>query len=168
MNQRESTFKHLAGNILPMHMARMRTAMTHPWNMADVCVQGNGAKKILKSFNRKIDFSGCYVFLRGKKPFYVGISRGVVKRLIQYVRGKSHFEATLAYRMACDNIRHKKTQVEAMKAPEFQRAFSAAQGKIVTSEVAFIKIKNPLHLYLFEVYCAMDLKTYKWNKFRTH
>ena len=34
--------------------------------------------------------------------------------------------------------------------------------------VAFIEIGNPLELYLFEAYCAMELDTSEWNTFETH
>jgi hypothetical protein len=40
------------------------------------------------------------VFLAGRRPFYVGISNKVIERIRQHLRGRSHFEATLAYRIA--------------------------------------------------------------------
>jgi hypothetical protein len=34
--------------------------------------------------------------------------------------------------------------------------------------VAVIEIENPVELYLFEIYYAMELDTVKWNTIRTH
>jgi len=113
------------------------------------------------------DFSGCYVLIRDGEPFYVGISRGVVGRLRQHGRGKTEFEATLAYRMACEKSRHKMTRSEAMKDSKFRKKFQEAQGLLNGSKVAFIEIENSLELDLFEAYCAIELNTSKWNTFRT-
>lgn len=55
-----------------------------------------------------------------------------------------------------------------MKNPEFQKEFQAAQQLLHGAGVAFIEIANPLELYLFEAYCAIELDTCKWNTFRTH
>jgi len=34
--------------------------------------------------------------------------------------------------------------------------------------VAAVRITNALERYLFEVYCAMKLNTWRWNTFATH
>lgn len=46
--------------------------------------------------------------------------------------------------------------------------FDEAQTLLRGCTVAFIEIENPLELYLFEAYCAMELNTCQWHTFRTH
>jgi len=55
-----------------------------------------------------------------------------------------------------------------MGQPLFQREFSKAQVYLRSLQVAFIEIQNPLELYVFEAYAAIDLGTHEWNTFRTH
>lgn len=102
------------------------------------------------------------------KPFYVGISRSVVSRLRQHGTGTTHFSASLAHRMACQKIPHTKQRSEAMQDKAFRPAFHEAQRQLRDSAVAFVEIENPLELYVFEAYCAMELDTCQWNTFRTH
>jgi predicted GIY-YIG superfamily endonuclease len=164
-----STFAELAAVVLPSYMRRLRTAMEKPLSLTEFCIAGVGVKTILRQqLGRASDFSGCYVLLRDGKPFYVGISRGVVGRLRQHGTGKTHYDASLAYRMAFKKEPHKTTRNDAMKNAEFLRAFRKAQQLLNGSSVAFIEISNPLELYLFEGYCAMQLDTSEWNTFRTH
>lgn len=163
-----STFTELAEVALPRYMARLREAMAKPRSLAEFCSAGVGIKTMLKRLERGHDFSGCYVLLRDRKPFYVGISRGVVGRLQQHGKGSTHFDASLAYRMACEKVPHELTRDEAMEKPDFHQAFDEAQALLRNSSVAFVEIDNPLELYLFEAYCAMELDTCEWNTFRTH
>ena len=157
----------MAATILPGDMARLRAALAAPVPMSSFCKQGLGVKSILSGLRRSSDFSGCYV-LREEKPFYVGISRTVVQRLRQHVTGSTHFDASLAYRMATDKTGHEMKRSDAMQDPAFRTAFDQARGLLRDCCVAFIEIDNPLELYLFEVYCAMELDTCEWNTFRTH
>jgi hypothetical protein len=59
-----------------------------------------------------------------------------------------------------------------MKNPEFRAAFEAAKKRLKSFSVAFVEIDNPLELYVFEAYCAMELDTgfdaSGWNTFVTH
>jgi hypothetical protein len=162
------TFNQLASDIMPNHMERMRKAMLNPHPMALFGTQGLGPKGILNHLGLAEDFTGCYVFLEKEVPIYVGISRSVIQRLIQHVKGHSHYDATLAYRIASDNSAHGLQRDTAMNDPEFQNEFNRVKEHLKSLNVAFIEIENDLELYLFEVYCAMDLKTEKWNSFRTH
>lgn len=162
------TFVELATNALPRFMEAMRADMKNPRSLSEFCKPGIGVKSIARWLGKQNDFSGCYVLLHEESPFYVGISRVVIARLRQHGTGKTHFDASLAYRMACDKIEHDFTRNEAMKDPEFRRAFAEAQELLEGSSVAFVEIDNPLELYLFEPYCAMELDTNKWNSFRTH
>jgi hypothetical protein len=163
-----STFLELTEVVLPGYMAQLRNAMTAPYRLAEFCTAGVGIKGSLRLVNRTNDFSGCYVLMRERKPFYVGISRAVVARLRQHGKGTTHFDASLAYRMACEKAPHEVTRDEAMKNSGFRQAFDEAQALLRDSSVAFVKIENPLELYLFEAYCAMEFDTCEWNTFRTH
>ena len=158
----------MAAIILPGDMARLRAALAAPVPMSSFCKQGFGVKSILSGLRRSSDFSGCYVLLREEKPFYVGISRTVVQRLRQHVTGNTHFDASLAYLMATDKTGHKMKRSDAMQDPAFRTAFDQAKSLLRDCSVAFIDIDNPLELYLFEAYCAMELDTCEWNTFRTH
>lgn len=164
----KSTFPELAEVVLPGYMAQMFKAMVEPLSLAEFCTAGVGIKTMLRRRGRARDFSGCYVLMRDRKPFYVGISRGVLGRLLQHGKGSTHFDASLAYRMACDTVPHEMTRDEAMNDPAFRQAFDEAQVLLKDSTVAFVEIENPLELYLFEAYCAVELDTCKWNTFRTH
>jgi len=163
-----STFAELTAVVLPGYMVRLHAAMRNAHSLAEFCVSGDGVRTILRRLRRSTDFSGCYVLTQDGKPFYVGISRSVIGRLRQHGTGKTHFDASLAYRMACEKVPHKMTRNAAMNNPEFQKEFQDAQRLLHGSSVAFIEIENPLELYLFEAYCAVELNTSKWNTFRTH
>jgi hypothetical protein len=108
------------------------------------------------------------VLVREGKAFYVGISRTVVQRLRQHVRGKTHNDASLAYQMATEKTGHKMKRADAMQDAAFRAAFDEAKALLRGCSVAFVEIDNPLELYLFEAYCAMKLDTCEWNTFRTH
>lgn len=89
------TFADLAMRILPMHMERMRQAIENPYPMKLFGTKGIGPKAILQDLGRPTDFTGCYVLLEQTEPIYVGISRTIVQRLIQHVKGKTHYDASL-------------------------------------------------------------------------
>lgn len=163
-----ASFAELAGTLLPRYMVDMRSALERSMPLAEFCMAGVGVRSILKGLHKTEDFADCYVLTKGHRPFYVGISRGVVARLRQHGTGRSHFDASLAYRMALERAPHKLTRSAAMKHSPFRDAFDQAKRLLMGSYVAFIEIPNPLELYLFEAYCAMALDTCKWNTFRTH
>jgi predicted GIY-YIG superfamily endonuclease len=164
----KSRFIELATTVLPKYMGELRGDMETRRPLADFCASGVGVKTIAARLEKHNDFSGCYVLERDNKPFYVGISRGVIGRLRQHGTGKTHFDASLAYRMACEKVHHKMTRSAAMADPVFRSAFDKAKELLMDSTVAFVEIRNDLELYLFEAYCAMELDTYEWNTFRTH
>jgi hypothetical protein len=163
-----NTFTELGATVLPKYMQEMRLAIQNSRALSEFCAPRVGVRTILKRLGHRDDFSGCYVLLNDGKPFYVGISQGVVARLRQHVTGNTHFDASLAYKMACEKITHSVTRAAAMQTPAFRKAFEEAKSLLKGSSVAFIKIQNPLELYVFEAYCAMELDTFKWNTFRTH
>lgn len=168
IDQCPHTFNQLSHVVLPNYMAQMRREMTRASAMTLFSRRGVGVKTLLKHFAKPDDFSGCYVFLDKGDPVYVGISRGVFGRLRQHVTGKTHFDASFAYRISAATAPHNQSRDEAMQTLAFQAHFSNARAYIEGLSVAFIEINNPLELYLFEAYCAMELDTAQWNTFETH
>ena len=162
------SFRELAIEVLPEYMKKMREAIKRPYPMTRFAIKGDGPKTILKQLGREKDFSGCYVLLEDGKPVYVGISRSVVQRLIQHVKGSTHYDASLAYRIASKRYPNNLLRSEAMKDDRFRIIFEESKAYILSLNVSFIEVENDLELYLFEAYCALELNTSKWNTFRTH
>ena len=162
------TFVTLAAKVMPALMREMRKAMRTPHSMTELAAPGAGVKRYLGRLGLMRDFAGCYVLLERKRPIYVGISQHVVTRLIQHVKGRTHFDASLAYQMACKHCPHKVTRARAMTRPLFRRAFAKERRRLSRMQVAWVHITNPVELHLFEVYCAMELNTGRWNTFQTH
>jgi predicted GIY-YIG superfamily endonuclease len=168
----QHTFAKLASTVLPQYLKQIRVLLKQPLPMAFFSRPGVGVQTLLSELEMSKDFSGCYVLVKKAKPIYVGISRSVISRLRQHVTGKTHFSATLAYKIAAS--KHPKkfmatlSRAAAMKHPEFGVSFENAQRYLWSLNVAFIPIANPLELYIFEPYCAMQLNTHQWNVFETH
>lgn len=126
-------------------MATMRTALEHPHALSEFWTPGIGVKNILRNFGRSRDFSGCYVLLQEEKAFYVGISHGVVGRLRQHGTGRTHFDASLAYRMACEKAAHEMTRAEAMKdLPQHRFWLANARAAVATSQSCGIRFHSRL------------------------
>ena len=159
------TFQELATGVLPQYMEQMRAALAAPVPME---LLTGGKREMLRRLGRANDFSGCYVLIENGEPFYVGISRKVVSRLTQHVKGNTHFDASLAYAMACRSCEHSMRRAEAMADQEFRAAFEQERARIRNMNVAVIEIQNAVELYLFEVYAALELRTALHNSFRTH
>ena len=152
----------------PKHMRRLREAMSQAHPVTEFCQPGAGVKTILNRLGRRDDFSGCDVLLHSPEPFYVGISRCVIRRVRQHVTGKTHYDASLAYLMASRRVGRDMQRQEAMKDPAFRQQFDQAKQELRRCCVAFVEIENALELHLFEACCAMELDTGEWNTFRTH
>jgi hypothetical protein len=162
------TFQQLVTERLPDDMARMHKAMTKAHSMSVFARKGRGPKTVLRELGLEEDFAGCYVLMDEEKAVYVGISRKVVQRLLQHVKGRTHYDASLAYQIACKIYPHSLFRSEAMENPRFSTAFENAKAYLASLSVAFIPVEDDTELYLFEVYCAMMLDTSEWNTFRTH
>lgn len=168
------SFKRLTNKVLPNYLKRLRANMKHPISARDFDEPRMGLKTLVKKLepDNASDFSGCYVFMnRLGKPFYVGISRGVVGRLKQHLRGEKHNDASLAFTMARSKLKpemQKLTRETCMKKRSFSKQFTKAKRLLRGAKIAVVQIDNPLELYLFEAYCAIELDTSKWNTFRTH
>ncbi|MCE5360904.1 hypothetical protein [Candidatus Igneacidithiobacillus taiwanensis] len=74
----------------------------------------------------------------------------------------------LAWRIAAGRVPHEMTRAQAMESEEFKEQFAAAKEYLKSLAVGYVKINNPLVLYVFEPYCAMEFETAEWNTFETH
>ena len=162
------TFEQLAAKVLPAYFERLEAAIKQPIAATSLSAMKSASKAALKAIGREKDFSGCYVFLSNAKPVYVGISRTIVRRLVQHLNTESHFSASLVYRMASGDYPHEMKRDQAMKDDLFQKVFVESQQRLRAMSFAFVEIDNDLELYLFEAYTAMKFDTSKWNTFRTH
>jgi predicted GIY-YIG superfamily endonuclease len=142
--------------------------MEAPHAMSLFSTRGVGPEKIKKRLGDSAASPGCYVLIDSDDPIYVGISKNVIRRLRQHVRGTTHFDASLAYKIAATRKPHTMTRKEAMSKHRFHLEFEKARSELSDLHVAFIPIANLLELHLFEAYCAMELDTSKWNTFETH
>lgn len=162
------TFEALAAEVLPGYFASLEAAIAQPMPAKALASMKSASQAALTAVGRQSDFPGCYVFIDGNKPIYVGISRTVVRRLVQHLNTDTHFTASLVYRMASKHYPHELRRAQAMKDDQFKQAFLQTQGRLQAMSFAFIEIQNDLELYAFEVYAAMALDTDLWNTFRTH
>jgi hypothetical protein len=133
--------------------------MQDPVPLGEFATKGVGPVTMRRRLNLTEDPRGCYVLLDRRRPVYVGISKHVIQRLMEHMRGTDHLTATLAYRIACAQHPHTLTAAEAMKDSDFCSQFAAVKVSMASWSGAFVEIENPLELYLFEAYCAMELDT---------
>jgi hypothetical protein len=164
----QHTFEILASEVLPGHMERLKAAIAQSKPGSRFADPVIGPRTLARNLGLQQDFSGCYVLLEGETAKYVGISRKVLSRLRQHFRGKTHFDASLAYSVAQRKVPTEGRRSEVMAKPAFQDAFQEAQRYLQGLSVAYVDIENPLELYVFEAYAAMALGTFEWNTFRTH
>lgn len=162
------TFDTLAAARLPAYFEQLQQSLDTPLEAAFVQKRGNGHKKILQRLDKVDDFSGCYVFVEREEPLYVGISRGVVGRLIQHLKSQDHFSGSLAYFMAKRQHNPHDNREANMQDRQFRRLFGEAQSRLGGCLIGTVEIDNPVELHLFEVYAAMELQTGEFNTFRTH
>jgi hypothetical protein len=166
------SFKEIVNEALPAYMQALRRSMINPLPLRDFNIKGVGTVTIFRGFGYDHDPRGCYVLIESGKPIYVGISKHIIERLIEHVRGTDHYSATLAYRMAKHKLPPGMIAIDAMANKEFHTEFLNNREIMLDWEVAFVEIDNPLELYLFEPYCAMELDTGLnaggWNTFETH
>lgn len=142
--------------------------------IAEVFGAGNGAATSLQLLQQKgvieqpEDFKGLYVLVKDDFPFYVGISRKVVQRIQQHVKGGSHYSASLAYKIGLGLHReHHREDFTGKRADLSLDFIKEVQGELMQQRIAICPVEDDMALYLFEVYCAMELRT-PYNEFRTH
>ncbi len=80
------TFEELAHEVLPAYMSRLRESLENPLAMADFR-SGIGPGTIRQRLKLECDPPGCYVLIDGGQPVYVGISKHVLQRLNDHVKG---------------------------------------------------------------------------------
>ncbi|MBB4079177.1 hypothetical protein GGR28_001797 [Lewinella aquimaris] len=115
--------------------------------------------------NEADDFRGIYVWYHDGKPFYAGISRGVLGRLKQHVNGKSHFSASMAYKIARTLYNEYDGGREDFD-PDCEK-IGHVQNWLLQQEIAMLPISDPDQLALFEIYCSIKMGTVL-NTFETH
>lgn len=162
------SFENLADSVLPDHFKKLEAAIQSPIAAETLVGFKSVNKELLSHLKLESDFPGCYIFIEGEKPFYVGISRGVINRIVQHLNSDTHYSASLVYRMASKDYQPKMTRGKAMKDELFYSTFLSAQKRLRQMKIAFVEIDNDLELYLFEVFAAIKLGTDEWNTFRTH
>jgi hypothetical protein len=116
----------------------------------------------------KEDFPGIYIFFKGEDAIYVGISQKIVQRIQQHVKGRSHYSASFAFRIAKEH--YDRIEDEALKTRDsldFDTYCVPVQLLLREMDVAILPIEDPTTRYLFEVYCAVTLGT-PYNDFETH
>lgn len=111
----------------------------------------------------RFDFPGLYIFLNhAGEPFYVGISRTVVQRIQQHIKGTAHNTATVAYQIFAEE-----------QNPDNREEFDnhadrgTITGLLMQQKVAMYKITGDEQMHFDEFRIAQELKTY-YNSFRTH
>ena len=138
--------------------------------IADKRIEQNWLREYqTKEGNTKIDFMGLYFFLNDKTPFYVGISKGVIGRILQHIKGHNHNTSTLAYNIGL--LRYELMNGEKhsgiRKELDFKNEVGPVKKFLLNQQIAFLHIDNYEELYLFEIYCSMRLRTIL-NTFETH
>jgi hypothetical protein len=167
MHNCQYTFAELSREVMPRLMVTLRKKLKHPLPLVRFCTTGKGLKTLLREFSNGEDFSGCYIFVERGRPFYVGISKAIIRRIRSHVTARNHNGSSLVYAMAnrSSKIAHYRKTTGAKR---YQKPFFAALKKLRTCNVAFIRVDNPLVLYIFEAYAALHFDTQEWNSFVTH
>ncbi|MGV0831347.1 hypothetical protein ACTS9D_03830 [Empedobacter brevis] len=124
---------------------------------------------LTKKENKKYDFKGIYFFLLNNKPFYIGISKGVIGRICQHVKGQNHNTSSLAYKLGLLRYEYKnnKKHLGTRKELNFVNEVEPVKKFLLKQKVAWINVENDEELYLFEIFCSMKFKT-TFNDFQTH
>jgi predicted GIY-YIG superfamily endonuclease len=125
------TFEKLATDDLPGYMEQLLERMAQAVPLSAFAEKGVGPATLRKRFGYDRDPRGCYVLLDGDQPVYVGISKHVIARLMEHVRGTDHFTATLGYRIAVAGHPHAMTAKAAMHDAGFHPCFEAARKSLL-------------------------------------
>ena len=122
-----------------------------------------------KKGKKKIDFKGLYIFIYDSTPFYVGISKGVIGRICQHLKGKSHYTSTLAFKIGLITyeFQNGKQYSGQRKIFDFKTYVEPAKKFLMKQKVSLLHLENIEELALFEIFCSMKLGTWL-NDFETH
>ncbi len=169
------TFGQLSKETMPAYYNLLLERMKNPIELRYFKESGIGEQTIINrisqhywGFPSNEDLSGCYVLTEKGKHQYVGISKSVGRRLYQHIKGTTHNHATLAYNIAKNTSGQKGERDKNMGDLNFQVHFDKAKERISTWTVSVIDIKNPVELYLFELFASLKFNTYEFNTFETH
>jgi predicted GIY-YIG superfamily endonuclease len=123
----------------------------------------------LNNERAKRDFKGIYVFVHDDTPIYVGISKGIIGRISQHIKGNTHNHATLAFSLALVmyEINNNQKYTGSRDDLDFKDNVEPMKQFLMKQKIAFFPIEDNEELYLFEIYVAMELKT-RFNIFETH
>ena len=165
-------FDQIAKKLIPDFLSSLKNSRQSPWVFSDFQDNSKAAAQKKLGLGSE-DFPGCYLFFDPHEPSdqgrYVGISRGVVARVWDHYRGKTHYQTNLSYKIA-----KKKPGARIQKYARecknliYQREFQDAQQIVRSWSVATVQIDDAVTKYLFEVAASMHFKTGELNCFRTH
>jgi len=166
-------FEEICRDRLPEYLDALCERVVRPFPLSQITVAGVGEKTaismITEAFGMPLsDFPGAYVLIENGSPIHVGISKHVVGRLVQHLKGKTHFSASLAYKMAVMDTSVSGRRSDNMNDPSFMDRFRVSQERIGRCGVAVIEIDDPIELYLFEVFASLEIRTLHYNHFETH
>ncbi|TGM04823.1 endonuclease [Leptospira barantonii] len=173
MNPKKRDFEEITQVRIPKIFSILSERLKNQFPMNRFYEFGIGETQMSNSirshFNLKSteEFSGCYVFSEGEEHKYVGISRNVVLRLRQHLKGKNFTHSSLAFKITKKKMNLGLTNKESMRNEEFLKEFRNVQKRISTWGLSVIEISDPVELYLFEVYASLKLNTV-YNNFETH
>lgn len=172
-SKHKKSFKTITNNF--ENLLQEFNPIKNSFEISDYFSEGNGLVSAINNLHRdglinlKKDFQGIYIYLDGKIPFYTGISKGVINRTLQHTKGHNHQTSSLAYRLGQRNY---ETQIgekwnRTRNEFDFKNYCGDTKRFLGQRRLAFMPIENPIELYLFEVYCAMELRC-EMNSFETH
>ena len=122
----------------------------------------------------EIPKKGIYVFYEDEKPIYVGRSNNLKRRIQEHgVRSSDRFSATFAFRIAINNAKKIKIDVnrlrsELEKDADFAALYDKAKERVRNMSVRTIEIDDQIIQTIFEVYACVALKTWEYNDFSNH
>lgn len=189
------SFAELSSKLLPSLYAKLTTQLGRPIPLSIFKQEGNGPATLRKSYdlNQHLkgldvdletaskhtaairnqgnldvtchDFAALYVTLSGCRPFYVGITRAVLRRLRSHVRNSTHNTGSLFYQLVKDFDGHAGFRQDLDMTSDQAKVIQNWLGE---QSVAILPLASPVERYALELYAAMELKTGRWNTFETH
>jgi hypothetical protein len=191
----DESFAELSSKLLPSLYAKLATQILRPIPLSIFKKKGNGPATLRKSNDLTVhlegldddlqrardhtasirnegnldvtchDFAALYVTLSGCRPFYVGITRAVLRRLQSHVRNSTHNTGSLFYQLVKD--------FEGHAGPRQDLDMTSDKAKVIQKwlgeqSVAILPLASPVERYALELYASMELKTGRWNTFETH
>ncbi len=121
---------------------------------------------------KRLNDPGIYVLFDLRVPVYVGRTRNIGQRLKSHTTPSIN-KASFAIKMARIETQKFATYTksggkkELFKDDEFYRTVVANIERIKTMEVKFMRVTDPIHQYLLELYAAMEFGT-SLTEFDTH